>query len=74
MPPRIPVATDGAAPITTTKSIEASDSLNKRIASGNHAIDGIVCRPVMRDPVATRINRQRETTTPMTAPITTAAA
>ena len=40
-----PLAIDGAAPRTTTKRIAASVSLNSRIASGNQAIDGIVCRP-----------------------------
>ena len=47
-----PLAIDGAAPRTTTNMIALSVSLNSRMASGNQAIDGIVCRPVISEPTA----------------------
>ena len=47
--------------------IAASVSLNSRIASGNQAIDGIVCRPVISEPTAARSDARRATTAaPMT--------
>ena len=52
MPLIRPLAIDGAAPSTTTNRIAPSVSWNSRIASGNHAIDGIVCRPVIIEPIA----------------------
>ena len=52
MPLMRPLAIDGAAPSTTTKKIAPSVSWNSRIASGNHAIDGIVWRPVIIEPIA----------------------
>ena len=59
MPAMIPLAIDGAAPSTTTKRIACSLELNSRMASGNHAIDGIVCRPVIIEPIAVRSTRDR---------------
>ena len=47
-----PLAIDGAAPSTTTNVIACSDSWNRRMASGNQAIDGIVCSPVIIEPTA----------------------
>ena len=44
----------GAAPRTTTKRMAFSLSLNSRMASGNQAIDGMVCRPVIIEPTAER--------------------
>src|SRR3954452_19736579 len=69
-----PLATDGAAPRITTNMIACSLSLNSRIASGNHAIDGMVCRPVMSDPMAARRMANRATSAPTTTPITIASA
>ena len=48
------------------------DSLNSSIASGNHAIDGMVCRPVMNEPNADRSDlaagdHAMPTATPMTS-------
>ena len=57
MPPIRPLAIDGAAPSTTTNMIAPSVSLNSRIASGNQAIDGMVCRPVISEPTADRSTR-----------------
>ena len=68
------MAIDGAAPSTTTKRIACSVSWNSRIASGNQAIDGIVCRPVISEPMAIRRMRLRETWSPMIPPISSAAA
>ena len=50
MPLMMPLAIDGAAPRMMTNMIADSVSPNIRIASGNHAIDGIVCRPVIIEP------------------------
>ena len=47
-----PLATEGAAPSTTTKVMAASLSLNSRMARGNQAIDGMVCKPVIIEPTA----------------------
>ena len=63
---------DGAAPITITKKIAVSLGWKSRIASGNQAIDGIVCRPVISEPMAARSTRNRDTARPMAVPITTA--
>ncbi len=60
-----PLAIAGAAPRTTTKRIAPSVSLNSRIASGNHAIDGMVCRPVTSEPQAERSTRTRDTNEPI---------
>ena len=65
-----PFAIDGAAPSTTTNKMARSVSLNSRIDSGNHAIDGIVCSPVMNEPTADRRMRDRATSAPTTTPIT----
>src|SRR5262245_25958669 len=73
-PEMSPLATAGAAPITTTKKMAPSDSLNSSSASGNQAIDGIVCRPVIIEPTAVRSTLNRDTSTPMAVPTTTAIA
>src|SRR5215218_1479880 len=74
MPLMSPLAIDGAAPSTTTKKIAPSPSLNSRIASGNHATDGIVWSPVIREPTADRSTRLRATRAPTIVPITRAKA
>ena len=51
MPAMMPLAIDGAAPSTTTNMIAPWPWLNRMIASGTHAIDGIVCRPVIIEPM-----------------------
>ena len=58
------MAIDGAAPSTTTNVIAPSDSLNSTMASGNQAIDGIVCRPVISEPTAERAIFDDTTTAP----------
>jgi len=72
MPLMRPFAIDGAAPSTTTKKIAPSSSLNSRIASGNQATEGIVCNPVIIEPIADRSTRLRATSAPMIVPITRA--
>ena len=64
-----PLAIAGAAPRTTTNRIADSVSLNRRMARGNHAIDGMVCRPVMSEPNAERRMRLRDTTAPTSTPM-----
>ncbi len=44
------------------------------MASGNQAIDGIVCRPVISEPIADRSTRDRDTASPRAVPITIATA
>ena len=65
-----PLAIDGAAPSTTTNVIAPSVSLKSRMASGNQAIDGIVCRPVIIEPTAERAIFDDTTMAPMTPPMT----
>ncbi len=72
MPLMSPLAIDGAAPSTTTKKIAPSPNLNSRIASGNHATDGMVCSPVISEPTADRSTRLRATRAPTIVPITRA--
>ena len=62
----------GAAPMTTTKRMACSASLNRRMASGNQAMDGMVCSPVISEPTAMRSTRTRDTTAPTATPITSA--
>ena len=69
-----PFAIAGAAPSTTTNVIASSLSLKRRIARGNQAIDGMVWRPVMSDPIAERITRNCETRAPTATPIAIAIA
>ena len=71
-PAMSPLAIAGAAPRTTTNRIASSDSLNRRMASGNHAIDGMVCTPVMSEPTAARTGLTRATTLPTATPMTVA--
>ena len=73
IPTITPLATLGAAPRITTKKIARSLSPKSRMASGNHAMDGIVCSPVISEPIASRRTRTRATATPMTVPTRTAA-
>ena len=47
-------------------------SLNRMIASGTHATDGIVCRPVIIEPIAARSTFTRATPMPTIVPITIA--
>src|SRR5215467_1645685 len=44
---------------------------NRMIANGNQAIDGIVCRAVISEPVAARSGLIRDTRAPITAPMST---
>ena len=69
-----PFAIDGAAPSTTTKRMADSSSPKSRMASGNQAIEGMVCSPVINEPTAVRSSLKRATSTPMTTPMTTARA
>ena len=66
------MAIDGAAPRTMTNKMAVVESPNKMMANGNQAIDGIVCSPVISDPIAARNGRILETRAPMTAPMSTA--
>ena len=52
--------------------IAASESPKRRIASGNHAIEGIVCSPVMREATAVRSSRHRTIASPIAMPMTSA--
>ena len=61
------------APSTITNVIAPSVSWNSKLARGNHAIDGIVWRPVMSDPVAVRRILLPPTTNPTAVPMTNAA-
>ena len=70
MPSMMPLAIDGAAPSTTTNKMARSLSWNSTIASGTHATDGIVCRPVIIDPIAARSTGTRATAMPTTPPMT----
>src|SRR5690606_25796373 len=56
----------------TTKVIARSLSPNSKMASGNQAIDGIVCRPVINDPTADRTIRDDDTAPPTTTPMASA--
>ena len=47
---------------------------NRRMARGNQAIDGMVCRPVMSDPTALRNSLTRATAMPISEPMTRARA
>ena len=69
-PEMTPLAMAGAAPITTTKVMAVSDSLNSRTARGNQAMVGIVCRPVIIDPTPARRIRLRDTASPRATPMT----
>ncbi len=69
-----PLAIDGAAPITTTKKIAPSLSLKMMIASGYHATDGMVCSPVIIDPIAARRIGIRATAAPSITPMAIAIA
>ena len=72
MPWMRPLATDGAAPRTTTNAMASSLILKSRIASGNQAMDGMVWRPVMSEPMAARSTANLETSAPTTTPMATA--
>ena len=79
MPSSRPLATDGAAPSTITNRIAASPldvspppAWKITIASGVHATDGIVCRPVIIEPIARRTTLNRAVTTPTAVPMTAA--
>ena len=67
-----PLAMEGTAPMRMTNRIACSESWNSRIARGNHAIEGMVCSPVIIDPIAARRILERETATPRTSPTTVA--
>ena len=70
MPLMMPLAIDGAAPSTTTNVTVPWPSWNRMIASGTHATDGIVCRPVIIEPIAARSTLTRATAMPTTPPMT----
>ena len=70
-----PLAIDGAAPEHDHEQIAASFSPKSRIASGNQAIDGMVCRPVISDADGGAQHLRRATTaSPSSAPMTSASA
>ena len=69
MPLMMPLAIDGAAPSTTTNVTVPGPSWNKMIASGTHATEGIVWRPVIIEPIAARSTLTRATAMPRTLPI-----
>ena len=54
-----------------TNKMAVVEMPNRMIANGNQAIDGSVCSPVISEPTAARSGLMRETTAPMTAPIST---
>ena len=64
-----PLAIAGAAPIRMTNRIACSDSLNSRIAKGNQAMDGMVCSPVIIEPIALRRICDWETAPPIATPM-----
>ena len=49
--------------------IAASQRPKRRIASGNHAIDGIVCSPVMSEATAVRSSFHRTIAKPIAIPM-----
>ena len=67
-PDSTPLAIDGAAPMTITNRIAPSVSWNRRMARGNQAMDGIVWRPVIIEPIAIRSTLNCEQSPPMTTP------
>ena len=69
MPSMMPLAIDGAAPSTTTNMITPEPSWNRMIASGTHATDGIVCSPVIIEPIAARSTLTRATAMPTAPPM-----
>ena len=73
MPEMTPLAMAGTEPMTITKKMACSLSWNSATASGIQAVDGIVCRPVMSEPMADRTTLLSATITPSTVPITTEA-
>ena len=52
-----------------TNWIADSPSPNITIAGGNHAIDGIVCKPVIIEPMAARSTLLRATSAPTVVPM-----
>ena len=67
-----PLAIAGAAPRMITNMIADSESLKSTMASGNQAIEGMVCRPVISEPTALRRTRIRATRLPTAVPTSTA--
>src|SRR5438477_234502 len=73
-PLRSPAAMAGAAPRMTTNVMAPSPGWNRRMASGNHAIEGIDCRPKIAEPTALRRSDTRATRIPTALPMATAMA
>jgi Rrf2 family protein len=48
---------EGEAPRTTTKTIADSESVKSRIANGNQAMEGMLCKPGTSHPKARRVPR-----------------
>jgi hypothetical protein len=69
-----PLAMDGAAPKTMTKIMALSVTPYKIMASGNQAMDGMVCIAVIMEPMADRTMVLRATSTPNANPTKTAKA
>src|SRR5215831_4996480 len=65
---------EGAAPSTMTNKMALVVAPNRMIANGNQAIDGIVCSAVISEPVAARNGLIRETSAPITTPMSRASA
>jgi hypothetical protein len=73
-PAMTPLATAGAAPSTIIRTMADEVSPNTMYARGNHSTEGIVCIPVMSEPIPARSTGTRATAVPTTVPITTAMA
>src|SRR5438270_774470 len=71
-PAMIPLAMAGAAPRMTTNRIADSLRPNSTIASGNQAMVGMVCSPVIMDPMAVRSTLDRATAMPTAEPTSSA--
>ena len=72
MPSMMPFAIEGAAPSTTTNMMTPWPWWNRMIASGTHATDGIVCKPVIIEPIAARSSLTRATAMPTAPPMSIA--
>ena len=70
----MPEATDGAAPMMTTKRMADSLRPNRTRAIGYQSTEGIVCRPVISEATPVRSTLTCERTAPMAVPMTTAEA
>mgnify|MGYP000899217394 CR=1 FL=1 len=72
--PRMRLTPKLSSESTTTKKIAPSLNLKMMIASGYHATDGMVCSPVIIEPMAARSTGMRATAAPIATPMTMAIA